>query len=79
MVSVLLFHRQKFRKQDQTKDQFITTTKCKLSAIFMPLFALTITLLQLIVMVLPHSSQLSLVLLLLGTVLTALAASAVLW
>ncbi len=31
------------RRQDHSKDQFITTANVKLSAIFMPLFALTIT------------------------------------
>lgn len=31
------------RKQDRTKDQFITKTNIKISALFMPLFALTIS------------------------------------
>lgn len=68
------------RKQDQTKDQFITTANVKLSAIFMPLFALTITFTAIdwLMSIAPHwFSTIFGVYYFSGTVLTALAASTI--
>lgn len=65
------------RKQDHTKDQFITTANVKLSAIFMPLFALTITFAAIdwLMSIAPHwFSTIFGVYYFSGTVLTAIAA-----
>lgn len=68
------------RRQDRTKDQFITTANVKLSAIFMPLFALTITFTAIdwLMSLAPHwFSTIFGVYYFSGTVLTALAASTI--